>query len=549
MRGTRGQRRYGRSAVNVALLGVLTALAVLAVLPAHGSSASAAPAAPGGDDFGIEVVEDYYLLGPGQGGRRKFEVGLTAGHALGVTLTVDATDLRGVVKIGEDNCPEDPDRAYVFRCEVGTVDGLEPVLPIEVSTAKGARPGDHGTVRYSATADGGRSVTATSRMWIGPGISGLREREEKPVRGVEPGSTVAFTPAFRNDSSITPRQLGLTVTTTGLEPLRQYGNCRYSEPTRRPEDTPATVKYAVDCRFEEDAAVAPGRAYEPGQPLRFRVPESLMTTALRYDFWLPGDEHSPPLEGHGSLRERPAGSGEAVELQPAVGAAEYPKHGRDEVIVSTTGGTDLQAVAETVEGRVGDVVKIELGARSDGPGDITQNAVQLAGSDAGLSYEIVPPPGTILDPDFDEDASESGWVCDDTRPGLDRYVCWVDATFLAGEEQTASFYLRIDERVDGAEGHVRVLGGDSEAYPAHDPDPANDTAAIPVEITGSGGTAVPGGYSGVNDLSAIDTSADGTPGTRAIAAGVVVLVLLVLLGVRRRHAAIRTIRRLRSNGS
>jgi hypothetical protein len=499
------------------------------------------------DALGIEVIEDYYLLGPGQGGRVKFEVGLTAGRARGVTLALDATDLRGVVKVGEDNCSEDPDRPYVFHCEVGVVDGLESVLPIEVSTAEGARPGDHGTVRYTATADDGRSTTATSRMWIGPGVTGLRERREKPLHGIEPGSTAEFTPGFRNHSPLTLRRVGLTLTTTGLEPLRQYRNCRYSEPAPRPEETPATVPYTVDCTFE--VRVAPGEPYEAARPLRFRVAESTMTTAVRYDFWLPGDEYHPPLEGHGATRGRPAGTGAALGLEPVGGTAAYPEHGRDERVVSTTGAADLRAVAEPIAGRIGDVVEVELGARNDGPGDMTLTAVQGAGSDAGLAYEVVPPAGTTLDPDFDGDAAETGWICDDTRPGRDRYVCRVDATFLAGEEQTASFFFRIDERVGGAEGRVRVLGGNSEAYPAHDPDRRNDTAPLPVEITGTGGTAVPGGYSGVNDLSSLDTSADGTWRTTRWLPVALSAALLCLLAVRKRHAAIRTIRRFWSSGS
>ncbi|MFE7118850.1 hypothetical protein ACFU99_25870, partial [Streptomyces sp. NPDC057654] len=119
---------------------------------------------------------------------------------------------------------------------------------------------------------------------------------------------------------------------------------------------------------------------------------------------------------------------------------------------------DYQAVGHVVTGRVGQTVPVELGVRNGGP-DV--------GRGAG-SYEITPPEGTTI-------TSGTG-SCG--AKGTRTYVCALGATLRPGAVDTLRFDVRIDKKVEGAEGEIRVVdGGDGEAT-AHDPHPENDAAAI-----------------------------------------------------------------------
>ncbi|WP_146166991.1 hypothetical protein [Streptosporangium nondiastaticum] len=136
---------------------------------------------------------------------------------------------------------------------------------------------------------------------------------------------------------------------------------------------------------------------------------------------------------------------------------------------------DYQAVAHPVVGRVGDTVEVELGVRNGGPGP----AGGRPGHGAG-TYEVTPPPGTAIVATPHSGARQPcvAAVGPDAAPGS--YICSIAENFSAGERDTLSFRVRIDEKVDGAEGLVRVLDRDGEESP--DPDPANDTAPIRVEV-------------------------------------------------------------------
>ncbi|MCF6523673.1 hypothetical protein [Streptomyces sp. JJ36] len=529
---------------------------LLAALAGLLTAVPAGSAAPARTDVRVVVEPDYYLTGPGQGGGTKFPVVLEAARARDVVLTVDAASLRGAVRVRAHHCPRLRGRPYVFRCRPRDVDGTDRLLPFVVGPAKGVRPGDGGTVRYTVTAAGGERTVHTSRVWAGPGSTGLRERREEPVRGVAPGGVVSFTPAVANYSGITPRRFGLALRTRGLRPLREHRNCRYSQPAERAEQRETAVGHTVYCRFEEP--LRPGTARTLSEPFRFRVPERLTATAISYSLWLPGEDPAAPGPPVPGVPPRVSGSGPPVALGRAVPREGFPPHGRDSVLVSTTVDTDLQAVATPVEGRVGDVVAVELGARNAGPGDLTVLGASVAGAPEDLFYEIVPPEGTVLDPDVDPDPGaeeETSWICDDHRPGRARYVCRLPETFPAGEERTASFFFRIERRTAGAAGRVRVLSGEGADRPARDPAAGNDTAAIPLTVTGTGGTAVPEGYSGEDDSARSsrrraaeeDASPGGSGASVVLAVGAAAAGgVLFVAGLRRRHAAIRAIRRFRA---
>ncbi|MGK5733968.1 hypothetical protein [Streptomyces sp. URMC 124] len=136
---------------------------------------------------------------------------------------------------------------------------------------------------------------------------------------------------------------------------------------------------------------------------------------------------------------------------------------------------DYQAIAHPVVGQVGQTVAVELGVRNGGP----VPAGGRPGHGAG-TYEVTPPPGTTI-----VGAPHGGLrqpcvakAVPPTESGS--YVCSIGEDFSAGEQETLSFRVRIDEKVAGAEGRVRILDRDGE--PSDDPDPGNDSAPIRVEV-------------------------------------------------------------------
>lgn len=126
---------------------------------------------------------------------------------------------------------------------------------------------------------------------------------------------------------------------------------------------------------------------------------------------------------------------------------------------------DYQAIAHPVTGRVGETVAVELGVRKAGTGRAL----------ADRAYEVTAPEGTTI-------VSAAACAPGDADPRT--YRCAIGADFPADDRETLRFRVRIDERIDGAEGWVRVVDRDEDPDP--DADPGNDSAPIPVEVTGSG---------------------------------------------------------------
>ncbi|RLU85789.1 hypothetical protein CTZ27_25785 [Streptomyces griseocarneus] len=185
---------------------------------------------------------------------------------------------------------------------------------------------------------------------------------------------------------------------------------------------------------------------------------------------------------------------------------------------------DYQAVAHPVVGRVGQTVEVELGVRNGGPGP----AVTRGGHGAG-TYEVIPPEGTTITAARPAEGNRQPCVAKATPGGPAAYVCAIGPDFPAGDEETLRFRVRIDRKVDGARGQVRVL--DREGGTAPDPDPGNDSAPIRVEILDP--SAVPATAPAPAPAPPADP---GTNGTLLIAttSGTALSVGAIVFGVARR---------------
>lgn len=145
-------------------------------------------------------------------------------------------------------------------------------------------------------------------------------------------------------------------------------------------------------------------------------------------------------------------------------------------LAALTGGTaaatpppppaDYQAIAHPVAGRVGQTVDVEVGVRNGGPGPAAADR---------RAYAVTAPEGTTIAPEGD-----AGHRCAPHDTAARTYLCAIGGDFAAGDRETLRFRIRIDKKVEGAEGWVRIL--DPGSTP--DPDPANDSAPIVVDVTG-----------------------------------------------------------------
>ncbi|MEU1311840.1 hypothetical protein ABZ419_23510 [Streptomyces cinnamoneus] len=134
---------------------------------------------------------------------------------------------------------------------------------------------------------------------------------------------------------------------------------------------------------------------------------------------------------------------------------------------------DYQAIAHPVAGHLGETVDVELGVRNAGPGPAATG---------GRAYEVTAPEGTtIVSAAAPDPARDGGQRCAESAGRSGTYLCTIGEEFAAGDRETLRFRVRIDEKVENAEGWVRVVDPDGEPDP--DPDPGNDSAPIRVEVT------------------------------------------------------------------
>ncbi|MFJ7996594.1 hypothetical protein ACIQ7D_05445 [Streptomyces sp. NPDC096310] len=374
--------------------------------------------------------------------------------ARNVTVVVDASGLSGVARAekgGYGNCTG---TGPVFTCLYGDVqngDG-EANAPFTLRGVDGVRPGDSGTVTYTATADNAAPVTGTTRMTIG-GPTLHAPEQEKAVEGVEPGTPVPLTPRFANRSRFnTDHGVALHLTARdGLLLTSRPANCLF--------DTASTSAW---CTFPTQAAAR--TAYRVSAPIRYTAAPGKLAGTLSYDW------SSDPQKPDG-LTVRGTDAPMTLIRTTARGLTS----GSSEVHVGTTVQADYEPVPATVRGRVGDTVKVRLGLRDHGPG-------RLSGSETLGGFEVVPPEGTtITSIPYVFEGSGSSWACARPEKPGGAFVCDIgnDSFYDARHEEGTTaidFHIRIDRQVPGARGTIRT-------YNPYDRTPGNDTATIPLDAS------------------------------------------------------------------
>ncbi|MFE3827692.1 hypothetical protein [Streptomyces sp. NPDC059092] len=265
-----------------------------------------------------------------------------------VKVVVDTSGLAGVARAGKGGYGNCTGAGPVFTCAYGDVqngDG-EANAPFTLHGVDGVRPGDSGTVTYTATADNAGTVTGTTRMTVG-GPTLHTPEQEKPVKGVEPGTSVPLTPRFANHSRFTTEN-GVALRITARDGLRltsRPGSCSF--------DTAFTSAW---CTFPTRAAAR--TAYRVNSPITYTAAPGEPAGTLSCSW--PSDPQEPD-----GLTVRGTDAPLTLTRTATPGGLTY---GGSEVHVETTVQADYEAVGATVRGRVGDTVKVRLGLRDHGPG-------------------------------------------------------------------------------------------------------------------------------------------------------------------------------------
>ncbi|MFJ6216830.1 hypothetical protein ACIQGZ_26400 [Streptomyces sp. NPDC092296] len=442
----------------------VTVVTALAAVPA--ASATTAPT------LQLKAPKTYYADVPATGkAPARFELELNLAQvpdekpiAKDVVVTVDAGALAGKVQLkAGGGCTA---AGLVFTCDVGSVDGLIPLIPFTIRQAAGATIGEGGTLSYTASSANAGTVTGSTRVVIGG--PQLIPRVHPAVKDLAPGARFPLTPAVENTGNLPATGVGvLLYGTDGLRLARKYDNCRYIG-----ADTPQNNAHAV-CTFP-DVTVAPGTAYEFADALSYGADPQLMYGSIDYLAWaLDG----PAPAGYDSGSYSVTGTGPALTLKPT--AAEGFASTGGSVDVTTGQHADYQALGGVIRGRVGQQVQLRLGVRNNGPGSMQLG--DRAGSGSGTMVVEVPAGVTVLSIPFP--GEDDPWACTPRAKAARTYSCEIDDTFYAGDDFDLTFVVRIDKAVKGARGSVTAKG--RADYPNRDDVPGNDTAALTVQVPGA----------------------------------------------------------------
>ncbi|MGW7467786.1 hypothetical protein ACWGJT_24710 [Streptomyces xantholiticus] len=305
-----------------------------------------------------------------------------------------------------------------------------------------------------------------------------------PIQGVEPGSVFDVPVTLKNTGAEALDKVWLSYALTqGLSHTELPANCvRHQVPSY--DEMPR--KSVAVCEYEQ--TVEPGIVYTPEQRVAFKAEDRALYDDLHvavadYDLVPPDSGSSAP------------GTGPVQKLVPqdAAVAADFRSDGAW-VQVSADNTADFKVAGDRLKARVGDSVTADLSFTNAGPAwvmnrqDLPSHLV-LVTLPAGTKAVKIP-----------------GLCNPSDEPGS--YRCgswqrWVEEDYTA----PLTFTLKVEKAVPGAKGTVALTG---EPRP-FDKNPANDTAAIELDVAdggsstgGSGGTGGSGsstGGSGGSDAS------------------------------------------------
>ncbi|MFD3488664.1 LAETG motif-containing sortase-dependent surface protein [Streptomyces sp. NPDC058665] len=296
----------------------------------------------------------------------------------------------------------------------------------------------------------------------------------KPITGVKPGSPVDLPVTVVNNGTTTVEKLWIKYTATrGLAFPEVPSNCQkqyvgaYDEMPER---------WIAICAF--DKAVKPGVAYTPQKPFAVKAEKH----AFDDEMWVTVTDYEPSPDENSTPTPGTAPEIELIE-SPTGGTGSTD---RFRVPVTSVNTADYEVTGAALRGKPGDTVTMKVTFTNTGPGWVWSKP-----GTPWTSVLVTLPAGTsVVKPDFYCKAKGKVYNCGlTTRP--QEHL----------ETAAFTFKLKIDKKVAGAKGSVAL----SNRKLPFDPDKANDTAPITLEVTGGepgttggtvGGSGSTGGSSG-----------------------------------------------------
>ncbi|WP_299529350.1 hypothetical protein [uncultured Streptomyces sp.] len=319
--------------------------------------------------------------------------------------------------------------------------------------------------------DGRGSAPATGLQ----ASSHLQLAKPVPVSGVKPGDDVPLKLLVRNSGDGPADRTTLYIGgSQGLAFVEKYSNCVHEDVPAQDEG-PAQV--TASCSIEQ--VLEPGVVYGPEEPIVMK----LQPRAL-YDWYTLHVDADSPVFPNGS----PNGSGRQLRLvaqnNPPAGVEFLDSLPFTHVTAENT--ADFSLTGAKIKAEKGETVSAEVTFTNKGPAWVDNDA----GSPIGV-FDVGIPAGTTVTgaPDFCTPIGSGGKTV--AEKDAEAYRCTTPYDYV-DENTTLSraFELHIDTVVPNATGKVGFVRGEhrSGTLP-FDPVPGNNTAAIVVNASGTGGTS------------------------------------------------------------
>ncbi|MEU0526039.1 LAETG motif-containing sortase-dependent surface protein [Streptomyces niveus] len=287
----------------------------------------------------------------------------------------------------------------------------------------------------------------------------------KPITGVRPGSPVDLPVTVVNNGTTTVEKVWIKYTATrGLAFPEVPSNCQ-NQYVGAYDEMPE--RWIAICAFDEP--VKPGVAYTPRNPFAVKAEKH----AFDDEMWVTVTDYEPsPDENSVPVR----GTAPEIELIESPTGGTGSKD-RFRVPVTSVNSADYEVTGAALRGKPGDTVTMKVTFTNTGPGWVWSRP-----ETPWTSVLVTLPAGTsVVKPDF---------YC---KPKGKVYNCGLTTRPQEHlETATFTFKLKIDKKVAGAKGLVAL----SNRKLPFDPDKANDTAPITLEVTGGEPGATEGATGG-----------------------------------------------------
>ncbi|MHA6762284.1 LPXTG cell wall anchor domain-containing protein [Streptacidiphilus sp. PAMC 29251] len=502
-------RRTGAAFIAVSVV----SLGMVATAPAHAAAKSV---------FGFIAPDTQILLPQSEGGAaadfRMIPPLIVSegpsGTLTGVTLTIDASTLKGVAELSlPEHCSFTAADHLHAACSLGTLGPIS-ALDLGIRSAAGAAEGAKGSIVFKATATNATedpedtAADRTTPVVVGHGP----DLAVGPLGDISlaPGASTSESPQVSNKGDRDAKGIVLLLDAgeldggNGLSFTDKFSNCLYHYGD---SDQPVADRTEVLCSFP-DVTVHPGETYQVAGPLTLAATAKATKGYFEYGFDLADGESADP-DATGV-----AGTGPALGLSllPAAGAnarsqdTDIDYSNNTAVSLVSTGRIDDVAVtAGNVTGTVGRTTHFHTTVKNTGTvptepmdgapsPDIT--AVDLVVFPLGVKVVKAPGSCEAMDDSLSTPpAAQHRFAAklktariDIPADGGSTYLCTVGKVLTAGQSAAFDFTVKPTKVLHQAVGLAEAVSG---ANLGLDDNPDNNVVNFTVSATAAQATAKP----------------------------------------------------------